>query len=101
MKKKGAPQHDFSVLPLRNRAWHRFVVFFCSSRRRHTIFDCDWSSDVCSSDLNTLTLETDVHDAAPDRVVLANSPFYPGGGGQLPDRGILRWSKGEARVTGF
>src|SRR2546430_8459014 len=24
-------------------------VFF-SSRRRHTIFDCDWSSDVCSSD---------------------------------------------------
>src|SRR2546430_7877408 len=27
------------------------VVFFFSSRRRHTIFDCDWSSDVCSSDL--------------------------------------------------
>src|SRR2546430_633520 len=25
--------------------------FFFSSRRRHTIFDCDWSSDVCSSDL--------------------------------------------------
>src|SRR5205085_6435509 len=22
-----------------------------SSRRRHTRFDCDWSSDVCSSDL--------------------------------------------------
>src|SRR5688572_9784192 len=28
----------------------RFVFFF-SSRRRHTRFDCDWSSDVCSSDL--------------------------------------------------
>src|SRR2546430_13334549 len=26
-----------------------YVVF--SSRRRHTRFDCDWSSDVCSSDL--------------------------------------------------
>src|SRR2546430_11800570 len=25
---------------------------FFSSRRRHTRFDCDWSSDVCSSDLN-------------------------------------------------
>src|SRR5260370_20193087 len=25
--------------------------FFFSSRRRHTIFKCDWSSDVCSSDL--------------------------------------------------
>src|SRR2546430_8195016 len=24
--------------------------FVFSSRRRHTIFDCDWSSDVCSSD---------------------------------------------------
>src|SRR2546430_15239987 len=29
----------------------RILVFF-SSRRRHTRFDCDWSSDVCSSDLN-------------------------------------------------
>src|SRR2546430_3468058 len=27
----------------------RLHVFF-SSRRRHTRFDCDWSSDVCSSD---------------------------------------------------
>src|SRR2546427_12946984 len=27
------------------------VCFFFSSRRRHTRFDCDWSSDVCSSDL--------------------------------------------------
>src|SRR5260370_4226134 len=26
-------------------------VFFFSSRRRHTRFKCDWSSDVCSSDL--------------------------------------------------
>src|SRR2546427_3979101 len=28
-----------------------FFFFFFSSRRRHTRFDCDWSSDVCSSDL--------------------------------------------------
>src|SRR5205085_3587652 len=28
------------------------VVFFFSSRRRHTRFDCDWSSEVCSSDLD-------------------------------------------------
>src|SRR5260370_21800860 len=26
-------------------------MFFFSSRRRHTRFKCDWSSDVCSSDL--------------------------------------------------
>src|SRR5260370_38664984 len=26
--------------------------FFFSSKRRHTSFKCDWSSDVCSSDLS-------------------------------------------------
>src|SRR5438132_12690587 len=30
------------------------MVFFFSSRRRHTISLCDWSSDVCSSDLHRL-----------------------------------------------
>src|SRR5260370_38097707 len=27
------------------------MTFFFSSRRRHTRFKCDWSSDVCSSEL--------------------------------------------------
>src|SRR5690606_41205577 len=30
---------------------HSLVIFFFSSRRRHTRFSRDWSSDVCSSDL--------------------------------------------------
>src|SRR4051812_9487639 len=30
--------------------------FFFSSRRRHTRLTCDWSSDVCSSDLFTLAV---------------------------------------------
>src|SRR5260370_3322054 len=29
------------------------TCFFFSSRRRHTRFKCDWSSDVCSSDLTS------------------------------------------------
>src|SRR2546430_9151373 len=33
-------------------AGRRTWCFFFSSRRRHTRFDCDWSSDVCSSDLD-------------------------------------------------
>src|SRR2546427_2072799 len=33
------------------------MVFFFSSRRRHTRFDCDWSSDVCSSDLSRFKYE--------------------------------------------
>src|SRR5205085_6354953 len=32
--------------------------FFFSSRRRHTRFDCDWSSDVCSSDLRSPEAES-------------------------------------------
>src|SRR5207253_8827058 len=31
-----------------------FILFFFSSRRRHTRWPRDWSSDVCSSDLETL-----------------------------------------------
>src|SRR6266571_1999411 len=32
--------------------WARFsVIFFFTSSSRHTILTCDWSSDVCSSDL--------------------------------------------------
>src|SRR2546430_5003261 len=38
------------------------MIYFCSvffsSRRRHTRFDCDWSSDVCSSDLPHSALRT-------------------------------------------
>src|SRR5256886_7912370 len=37
------------VVEARRSVWEFF--FFFSSRRRHTRFDCDWSSDVCSSDL--------------------------------------------------
>src|SRR2546430_11369460 len=36
--------------------------FFFSSRRRHTRFDCDWSSDVCSSDLGVADVQLlDLH----------------------------------------
>src|SRR2546430_1891376 len=40
------------------------AIFFLSSRRRHTRFDCDWSSDVCSSDLSPDLLQTDLSDLA-------------------------------------
>src|SRR5690606_39851415 len=33
-------------------------LFFFSSRRRHTRFSRDWSSDVCSSDLSLGTIAT-------------------------------------------
>src|SRR5690242_21498226 len=35
-------------------SWICILFFFFSSRRRHTRLTCDWSSDVCSSDLDKL-----------------------------------------------
>src|SRR5690606_14559571 len=34
-----------------------FVCFFFSSRRRHTRFSRDWSSDVCSSDWHSVSIQ--------------------------------------------
>ena len=53
----------------------------------------------CHDHPDTLALETRVTDARPGAVVLEQSPFHPGGGGQLTDRGVLRWSGGETGVT--
>src|SRR5260370_26771026 len=43
---KGAGKEDVMVMGVMD-----VCFFFFSSRRRHTRFKCDWSSDVCSSDL--------------------------------------------------
>src|SRR5690348_18072817 len=39
-----------------------YFIFFFSSRRRHTRWTGDWSSDVCSSDLNGYKTEIRVSD---------------------------------------
>src|SRR2546430_5857297 len=41
------------------------LFFFFSSRRRHTRFDCDCSSDVCSSDLVALIQDNAIAVANP------------------------------------
>src|SRR5882762_557909 len=41
--------------------------FFFSSRRRHTSFKCDWSSDVCSSDLGLKSKLSPSEKAAIER----------------------------------
>src|SRR2546430_9324039 len=47
------------------------VFFFFSSRRRHTRFDCDWSSDVCSSDLVAALQESE----AQYRALFQSTPY--------------------------
>src|SRR5438477_956084 len=40
-----------NVVRVAESTWSTMELFFFSSRRRHTRLTCDWSSDVCSSDL--------------------------------------------------
>ncbi len=55
----------------------------------------------CHDHSDVLTIDTRVLEVRPGALVLEQSPFHPGGGGQLPDRGGIAWDGGEARVTGF
>src|SRR5690606_39474609 len=74
-------------------------LFFFSSRRRHTRFSRDWSSDVCSSDLVTFA-ESGV--STPDRrswlfdVYDGNvweRFFVPEG--EITERGEITYAQGE------
>lgn len=53
---------------------------------------------LCQSNPELLELEAEVLDARPGAVLLAQTPAFPGGGGQLPDRAFIQWDKGEAVV---
>src|SRR2546430_7523207 len=72
------------------RIWSRILsfFFFFSSRRRHTRFDCDWSSDVCSSDLVVF----DTVPLRPDGVQWDGIEYYSARLG----RGVLYAFRGSA-----
>src|SRR2546430_12543693 len=76
-------------------------VFFFSSRRRHTRFDCDWSSDVCSSDLAD-PRERDA-DARPHHMPLSTSPTIPAArintGSGILDRKSTRLNSSHSQIS--
>src|SRR2546427_844782 len=78
-------------VPIRLVALTR-VVFFFSSRRRHTRFDCDWSSDVCSSDLATLVERLGAPWLAPAAALVALLLTLGNLGG------VGAWIAGTARI---
>src|SRR5690606_40718181 len=65
------------------RSFHGLSSFFFSSRRRHTRFSRDWSSDVCSSDLGMTAhyLATSTFPLGPGHRALVHAAA--GGVGQL------------------
>src|SRR5256886_4840360 len=78
--------------PVNRAARSRLAVcFFFSSRRRHTRFDCDWSSDVCSSDLGTKAREAvDQGEAVQARIRLHIVFDRHGERGPRPVRDIVQ-----------
>src|SRR5690606_39316787 len=70
-----------------------FLFFFFSSRRRHTRFSRDWSSDVCSSDLDL------VGDIVPTEVVAVVVERLERGVGRLVgDDGVVADPVGDPDV---
>src|SRR2546430_12034964 len=67
---------------------------FFSSRRRHTRFDCDWSSDVCSSDL-TPTAPMLLNSGGGRAIGLEDDPNF----NKLPqrDRELHLWAIAQTR----
>src|SRR6267143_489733 len=55
-----------------------FFFFFFSSRRRHTRWNCDWSSDVCSSDLAHLVQDPGTRERFRRELSIARSLEHPG-----------------------
>ncbi|SFN97504.1 Ala-tRNA(Pro) hydrolase [Variovorax sp. PDC80] len=53
---------------------------------------------LCHLDPDCLRFEAGVIARRPNAVLLDRSYFYPGGGGQLSDRGTLQWKGRELRV---
>ncbi|MEV4474622.1 alanyl-tRNA editing protein [Nonomuraea salmonea] len=52
------------------------------------------------SDQSLRDFEAVVLDATPEGIVLSRSAFYPGGGGQPADHGVLIWQGVETRIVG-
>src|SRR5260221_12536282 len=63
------------------------MCFFCSSRRRHTRSLCDWSSDVCSSDLQQHAPRRERRRGVRQRFSLRHRPVADLGPGRMSDAG--------------
>src|SRR5439155_6553687 len=60
-------------------SYYSVDVFFSSSRRRHTSWPRDWSSDVCSSDLNLASGSAgrETHQIAPEFFAALSADIVP------------------------
>jgi misacylated tRNA(Ala) deacylase len=63
--------------------------------------ETNWRTHRLELDDQTLReWDATVLDSGPDGIVLDTSAFYPGGGGQPPDQGVLLWGGVQTRIVG-
>src|SRR5690242_21407057 len=74
-----------------NRHFKVLIFFFFTSRRRHTRSTCDWSSDVCSSDLIRAAVAADNY--RPYAVDVQRAELHLAGW-WLETRGRASWKDG-------
>src|SRR5690606_40663978 len=74
-----------------------YFHFFFSSRRRHTRFSRDWSSDVCSSDLKYLRNDLPNWKKSLDRTRLYRAPVN----GVVSAWSLMSSNSGRDAQTGF
>src|SRR5690606_40507869 len=70
------------------------LCFFFSSRRRHTRFSRDWSSDVCSSDLDLLAKDPETY-AFIDSMVVRHRAYLDGDASALASN----WAQAYVRLS--
>src|SRR2546430_2960575 len=121
VSKGGAGSHDLVTSPMaalgrigEPPASYRQSALLCvffSSRRRHTRFDCDWSSDVCSSDLRPRPPSAATEGRPgwtgrkrsrppPESRQYGRRSGYSAGTGFCPVPWLLRCSRSEERRVG-
>src|SRR5690606_39581363 len=84
------------------------LEFFFSSRRRHTRFSRDWSSDVCSSDLGGIIIPDTAKEKPMQGEVIAVGPGARDENGKVQpldvkvgDRVLFgKWSGTEVKLDG-
>src|SRR5690606_40106205 len=78
------------------------VLFFFSSRRRHTRFSRDWSSDVCSSDLGYRpSFKNLVGWFSAEEMAFAKSVIAEVGLSEMMDRRVEQLSGGQKQRVGI
>src|SRR2546430_4782988 len=78
------------------------MFFFFSSRRRHTRFDCDWSSDVCSSDLQWEALINNFNVAVrPAGSRAATRLSSDGSEGDAYELSSIAWSPDSKKLAAY